>query len=173
MKKLIFIPLLLIILGACSQQEDVALDSPKSTVKEPYTGVAHDVWVNVLTERFGGYTKGKLNTRAEGEFTITPYIEDGDTLMYIVQYQEGWELYSASKATNMRIFSSEEGKFDINNPNMPEAMRTLIKLNCEKIKEAKLYSVSDIDHSWTIETDKSNLNQGIAIAKKNGVEKIV
>ena len=173
MKKLLIFATLLLFLGACSQQEDMTPDSPQLAESDPFTGTAHDIYVNILTNRFGGYNKNKPKTRAEATFSLTPYVEEGDTLMYIVQYEKGWELYSASKATNMLIFSSDEGIFDMNDKNMPDGLRTLIKMNCERIKEAQLYLSTKIDNSWTMETSKSNLNQGTAKVKKNGIEKTV
>ncbi len=57
------------------------------------------------------------------KFSLTPYIINGDTLLYIAQYENGWEIYSASKATNMVLFSSEEGNFDMNSPSFPDNLR--------------------------------------------------
>lgn len=175
MKKLAFFASLLVFAGACTQQDDLSSSMTPQSEPELYTGIAKDIYVDVLTNHFGGYHKGQPNTRAEGAFSITPYVEDGDTLMYIVQYEKGWELYSASKATNMLIFSSEEGVFDMNDPNRPKAMKTLIASSLEKIKFAKSSACENIDSCWgTSVIAADELKSGkITVNQKNGVQRNV
>lgn len=172
MKKTIFFAMLLLAMVSCSQSEDFQTNTIKNIVVEPYSGTAHDIWTNILGNRFGGYTKGRLNTRAEGSFSITPYIEEGDTLMYIAQYEKGWELYSASKATNMLICSSEKGVFDLNDPNMPEALRALIEDECAAIKQSLNDKIEKVDDSWSSSAIlKNGFSNDIITYTKNGQTK--
>ncbi|MDE6007705.1 MAG: hypothetical protein K2G90_00680 [Muribaculaceae bacterium] len=76
MKKNWLIASVLLFLGACTQQDDLSSSMTFQSQPEPYTGIAKDIYVDVLTNRFGGYHKGQPNTRAEGAFSITPYVED-------------------------------------------------------------------------------------------------
>lgn len=147
-----FIPFLgvLAYLASCqSAYDDPAQELPLTfTPIEELTGIQHDIVVNILTNHFGGYTKGKTPTRTSGQFSLTPYIIEGDTVMYIAQYQDGWELYSASHATNMVLFSSETGIFDINAPDMPPQLQFLIQENAAAIKDVITASPTYINASW-------------------------
>ncbi len=130
---------LLTMVAGCSSDEmprtEEFLFSPQYISDNiPATGIEHDVWVNSLTTHLGGYNMNTSVSRS-GSVNVTPYVEDNDTLMYIVQYDEGWELYSASKSTDMLICSSPKGKFDINDPNMPESLKILINETCKGIKD--------------------------------------
>lgn len=77
MKKILYLAMILASMVSCSQSEDLQTPIQNRVVVEPYTGTAHDIWTNILGNRFGGYTKGRLNTRAEGNFSITPYLRGG------------------------------------------------------------------------------------------------
>ena len=175
MKKQLIFTTLLLFLGACSQQEDMTPDSPQLAVSDPFTGTAHDIYVNILTNRFDGYHKNKPDTRAESAFSITPYTEDGDTLMYIVQYEKGWELYSASPATNMLIFSSDEGVFDMEDQKMPEAMKSLLASSLEKIEYSKELGIETVDQSWgALAVTTDDLKSGkTTVTDKNGLQRAV
>lgn len=167
----------MLLLVSCSEQ-DKALDIPamqKNSTLEPYSGIARDIWINVLANRYGGYFKGRPNTRAEGTFTITPHVQNGDTLMYIVQHENGWELYSASKANNMIIMASEKGVFNFNDPDMPDAMRDIILLSCEENKKSQDNSLVQDNVSWgaTAMVD-SRLSKGkVRVKQKNGTQSTV
>lgn len=121
-------------------------DSP--TVDTELSGVEGDITVNILASRYGGYKKGEKNTRALGDFTLTPYVVEGDTLLYVAQYADGWEIYSASHATNMLLFSSPEGIFDMEDPNLPPQLKELIKSNAEAISEISSEKTEFVDPSW-------------------------
>ncbi len=54
--------------------------------------------------------KNKPATRS-GEYTVTPYVEEGDTLMYVVQYADGWELFSNSFTMPMSLMKNDTGTF--------------------------------------------------------------
>ncbi|MBD5359005.1 MAG: hypothetical protein HDR88_18765 [Bacteroides sp.] len=147
-----FIPFLgmLAFLTSCQSSYDEPAQelSLPSTPIEELTGIQHDIAVNILTNHFGGYTKGEPPTRASGQFSLTPYIVEGDTVMYVAQYQDGWEIYSASHATEMVLFSSDEGRFDINDPNLPEQLHFLIEENASLIRQLMKKDTYNVDPSW-------------------------
>jgi len=139
----------LLALASCQNE---AIDSPRIEEKiinvDELTGVQHDIMVNILSSKYGGYHKGQPATRALGSFSLTPYVDDGDTLLYIAQYSDGWEIYSANQATKMILFSSDHGKFDLNDPNMPSALKDLIHANADAIRELAKNPNHRIDKSW-------------------------
>ena len=157
------------ILASCSSE---AYDSPQIEETlidvDDVTGVQHDILVNILSSKFGGYRKGQPATRALSSFSLTPYVEDGDTLLYIVQYNDGWEIYSANQATNMILFSSEKGRFDIKDPNMPDAMRLMLNTELSIIKATK-DKYESVDNTWGAPSiSESELNEGnITVKKRN------
>lgn len=61
-------------------------------------------------------------TKAYKDVTdIIPYVDkDNDTLMYIVQYTEGWDILSADKRTPAILASSDDGVCNIFDSNLPE-----------------------------------------------------
>lgn len=153
------IPLLL---AGCQSEEseNALLESQRRTDVAELVGVGHDIAVNILASRFGGYRSGQRQTRAMDGFTLTPYVVEGDTLLYVAQYDEGWEIYSASHAANMVLFSSDEGVFDMEDPSMPEQLRFLIKENAAAIGEIP-DDTDYIDPSWGgIALTADELSQG-------------
>lgn len=45
--------------------------------------------------------------------TFEPYVVDGDTLLYVVNYEKGWQLISSDKRTENILAYSDEGQMDI------------------------------------------------------------
>ena len=136
-------------MAACTNEYSPELIQQENDALEvSYTGVQKEIMINVLTSKFGGYDITKPKTRALNEFTMTPFVLDGDTLMYIVQYADGFEIYSAKMCTEMVLFSSETGKFDMNDPNMPEALRILITSTAEEVRQMAIAYPDSINPSW-------------------------
>lgn len=148
----ILLPLLFVFLQTTScgndDTESIAENEANVFDVEQLTGVQHDIAVNILSSKFGGYRKDQPNTRALSQFSLTPYVADGDTVMFIAQYADGWEIYSANKAANMVLFSSNQGKFDINDPEMPDGLRYLISSNASAIGDIPDSIDNNIDRSW-------------------------
>lgn len=161
--------LLLLLVASCQRVEDESL-SVENYVVENYTGMERNVMINIMTTRFGGYKNGKQLSRAIGNVSLTPYVEDGDTLMYVAQYENGWELYSANTATQMIIFSSDEGVFDMNDPNMPDPFRNILMDKLEEIRNTPKEGLP-INRSWGgIGITKEELdNVPVICHTKNGV----
>lgn len=145
-KRFVMIGAAAILLASC-QSEIGDIPIQEEYTPETYTGVERDVMVNIMSSHFGGYRKGKPATRSMGGFTLTPYVENGDTLMYVAQYDNGWELYSANTATQMLLFSSDEGTFDMDDVNMPDAMRDVIREKLEEIRDTPKEGMP-INRSW-------------------------
>ncbi len=112
------------------------------------TNIEKNITINVLAQHFDGFNSIHLNTRALSEFSISPFVFNGDTVMYVVQYDKGWELYSADLSMEMIPFSSEEGVFNFADPNFPDALKHLITEAAEHISENKKTNPQAIDSSW-------------------------
>lgn len=139
---------LLALFSACSNETfEPTLDSESVINVDELTGTQHDIMVNVLSTRFGGYRKGVRLTRSS-DFSLTPYIDKGDTLLYIAQYANGWEIYSAHQSTKMVLFSSPSGRFNLYDPQMPPALKSMIRSAAESIRQLKQMDITYIDPSW-------------------------
>lgn len=174
MKKLIIFILPILAMMSC-QNEETALQSVANTQSvDKMSGIQKDIMINILSTKFGGYHAGQLDTRAMEKVSVTPYIEDGDTLMYIVQYEEGWELYSANKAAHMVLCSSEVGEFHMNDPKMPSAMKEFIAGYIEELKELSNANIKEIDSTWgnLVLTDR-RMDNGTINVHKNGISKVI
>ncbi len=150
MNRLVHFILAAILLSGCTNE-----DFDRSPLIEPtsldseYSGIQKEIAINIIASHFGGYRSSEKATRAMKKFSLTPYIINGDTLLYIAQYENGWEIYSASKATNMVLFSSEEGNFDMNSPSFPDNLRFLIMENAKEVREILKTQPNYVHPSWS------------------------
>ncbi|MDE6096494.1 MAG: C10 family peptidase [Muribaculaceae bacterium] len=180
MKSLLkILPIFLIGLISC-QNELTEISEPEipSVYLENLSGVERDIMINILSSKFGGYRKGQPATRALNSFSLTPFVEDGDTLLYVAQYSDGWEIYSANQEDNMLILSSSTGHFDINDPLMPPAMKDIIFANTNisrnstdditvnKSWGAASLTIQDFENGKTTVKNKYNLQRS-AIAQND------
>lgn len=139
--------LLLAFTSACSHEEDVLSTFEEDTNEVQLDGIKQDIMINVMTNRHGGFNAKSTMSRAVSDVKLTPYVENGDTVLYIAQYSDGWEVYSGSKVTNMVLFSSEHGIFDIEDGNMPNALKQIVKSNAEAIGDLLKSNKDFIVHS--------------------------
>lgn len=166
-----FFVLLIIVLSlsSCSDNDKIMeLNEGKTNLNEGdclYT----EINAHVLATHFGGYDKNRSYTRAGEEYTITPYIENGDTLYYIAQYVDGWELYSACKSLNRIILSSEHGVFSASNNNS-DGIKNIIDNYVKYKRNIEKYEISDIHPSWwSSAITERDLEEGeITELKKDG-----
>lgn len=146
-------PLLLLCLMSligCSDDYVDNLPMPNESTAQvrELNDVQKDIMINILASKYGGYNKNQKISRAIDDVSFKPYVEDGDTLMYIVQYPEGWELYSAKRSSNMLLFTSESGQLSLSDPNLPPALRILINNSAAEIKENAIAYSDSIHPSW-------------------------
>lgn len=50
-------------------------------------------------------------TRANDGCSIVPYVYEGDTVMYVVNYAEGWELLSNDTSVPMVLAHAQSGSY--------------------------------------------------------------
>lgn len=137
-------------LCGCKQYEldDVSESLPETGSEKNL--IEQDILVDIMTSRYGGYKKNKVLTRASEDFKIAPYINNGDTLMYVVQYSDGWELFSANKAAPMRLYSSPEGKFNLTDTDLPPALKALFNSTISNLDALKKAGTIAVNPSWNI-----------------------
>lgn len=149
MKKLLITTWILIFtLSSCLNEEETLPIENNWVEIEEMSSVQHDIVINILANKFGGYVKGQSQTRSLSSFTLTPYVENGDTLLYIAQYSDGWEIYSANHGAGMLVFSSNKGVFNLNDPNMPDAVRDLVVANADAVRSISKEKDVEINTSW-------------------------
>lgn len=148
-RNIIFIFGLLLLFAACqsNHDEEINIEDFSNPIEE-LTGMERDIAIDILASRYGGYKYGETPTRAAQDFSLSPYVVNGDTVFYVAQYADGWDIYSANHATSKVLFSSDEGVFDINDSSMPSQLKFIIEQNAKDISELSKEDISYVDHSW-------------------------
>ena len=90
------------------------------------------------------------DTRTLRNITIDPYIIDGDTAMYIANYGNGWDLFSTDQRTPLIMASAESGNLDLNDENLPPAIKAYIYSIADEIHQLKQVENKDktINPEW-------------------------
>lgn len=89
-------------LGSCSSDNLPELTPAADSYKTVESVQLRSIKKYLRTSRKG--------TRS-GDCLITPYVIEGDTVMYVAQFESGWELFSNSLAAPMSLMKSETGTF--------------------------------------------------------------
>ncbi|MCM1138162.1 MAG: C10 family peptidase [Duncaniella sp.] len=131
-QKILFASLFALTLSSCQYEGDFINEIEENPVIEQLQGIQRDIVMNIALNRTGNVTQTSPKSRSI-DVRLTPHILDGDTVLYIAQYADGWEIYSGSKLTNMVLFSSEHGIFDFTDE-LPESLRFIIEANAQEIK---------------------------------------
>lgn len=133
----------------CNQSDSSLM--PEKTVRVEFSdlsGIEQNIAANIMAEKFGGFDVGAPHTRALSGFSISPVMEDGDTLMYLVQYDEGWEIFSANLHSPMKLFSSETGNYQNDESAIPDQLRFLIEQNGKVVREMANDSTLPVNKTW-------------------------
>lgn len=175
MKQLFLLFIFALLLNSCRENsDDILILSDGVADVEELDGIEHDIMVNILSSRYGGYQKGRPATRAVAEVSLTPYVENGDTLLFVAQYKDGWEVYSTCHAVDMVPFSSDTGIFSLDDPDMPKALKDLIIETAKDFSQISRDNVEVVHPSWkTAVVDEEDLKQGYIIEKGNGKTKAI
>lgn len=70
-------------------------------------------------------------TRSSSNTSIVPYVYDEDTVMYIVNYSEGWDIFSSNKYVPMILASSEKGNINLQDT----SLTSIFKLYMDDLAE--------------------------------------
>ena len=77
----------------------------------------HDVDYSVSKEGVEAYAKFKKLAYGKTLKNVTPFPEEGETALYIVNYDSGWELISADKRSTIVLGESDKGEFSVESDN--------------------------------------------------------
>ncbi len=124
---------LTLLLGGCDSDTPVDVLS-EASVAQPLSAQLRGI------ERY--IEQNRKLTRSDG-YRIIPYIENGDTLMYIADYGEGWELFSNSFTVPMSLMKSETGDFGNTMANANPAFKALFENMLEGLKNDKSQAYPD------------------------------
>lgn len=103
---------------------------------EEVTSDENSVSLNVV-DRYITAVKGLSRTRAD-QSEITPVLNEGDTVMYLVNYPEGgWELLSADKRVPTRLMVGEDGSMSLSEIEEHPGMSILLEEMRQKISAVK------------------------------------
>lgn len=132
---LMLMPLLL--MAACSQGADDLIEKNETIGQCDST--------NPLI-RYINIKNGE--TRSNETVSISPYIYENDTVMYVAQHTDGWELYSNDRRFPMILMKSEDGSFNMSGFSSPvkaEIMNMAAAIHQTKIEDPDLPT----DESWS------------------------
>lgn len=132
---LMAIPLLL--LGACAQEADDLIEKNETNGQCDST----DPLIRYINIKNG-------ETRSNETVSISPYIYENDTVMYVAQHPDGWELYSNDRRFPMILMKSEDGTFNVSEFSSAvkaEIMDMAAAIHQTKIEDPDLPT----DESWS------------------------
>lgn len=100
-----------------------------------------------INNRFSG-----ADTRTLQNISVDPYVIDSDTALYIANYDNGWEVFSTDQRTPFVMLSSDTGHFDINDNNLPTALKAYVHSVADEIHQLKQVENNDNtkDPEWLI-----------------------
>ena len=155
------------IFSACTQGEginEMGNATTRTETSETHLKVSEpsilDILKTYVTKVKLAHIVAKNDSRhnnTQSEYTLTPYIYKNDTVMYIAQYEKGWELLSTDERMPLVIASDELGYYK--EDEMPDAMRLYILSLAEDILTTK--------NNLSLNHNKSSLWQAINLKNED------
>lgn len=178
MAKKMLIALVCLSLFSCSGEleEKSLLNSLKNEsflqVERNDPAIVKDIKNYITHLKFG---EVKTLSKASEAYSLSPYVYKGDTVMYIVNYTDGWELISTDHRTPLILASSATGYYDINSTAMEPGPSAYISSVADELYQLK--QIPD-DNSqayglWqaiTINNDEVNPESIEVAAKASGTQ---
>lgn len=107
MKNIYLFLVLMVTLVACNEHDYLEKEATIEYTKKNTT-------FDNVTDYVHFAKNGGNRSRSTAMNSITPYLnENGDTIAYIANYDEGWEVLSNDRRTSMVLASSEKGSFNL------------------------------------------------------------
>ena len=104
--KRFFYFLLCLTFCSCNQEDSFETPATKQLTEE-------DAHLSAI-KSYIALTRNDVNTRAgNNELEITPYIFEGDTTLYVVNYNPGWQVFSNSEISPLVLACSNSGTLNI------------------------------------------------------------
>lgn len=133
------------------ENNDVLKSQCESLAEVAQTGSLSKELLNIQSYIISNKLSG-AGTRALQNISIVPYIIDNDTSLYIANYGDGWEVFSTDQRTPFVMLSSDTGHLDINDNNLPPALKAYIHSVASEIYQLKQVDNEDneINPEWLI-----------------------
>lgn len=121
---------------ACTQDEEVLTNMEAAASRAEATIDNMKVKETTTLDLLETYIKKvKFTGKDAPSYTLTPYEYEGDTVIYVANYEKGWELLSTDERTPIVLVSSETGSY--NEDEMPESVKTYIASIAEEVAASK------------------------------------
>lgn len=153
---ILFISLLFISISSCTDDfVNSIIDDSNSVKKETPSPSPLEVILDNI-----GCRSDDMVTRSSILQNIIPYVVDGDTALFIVNYPEGgYEIYSNSFYSSMRLGVSERGQCNLVDGSLPEPLSEMLEKLAESVlasKELGIQKGSPIDGTWSFSESFTN-----------------
>ena len=117
----------LFLFASCSQDEvlnEVAKTATVSTRSTEEAVTGNDYKVDyLLLQKYLKLTKKDVNVQS-----VTPFVREGDTLAYCVQYTQGWDVISGDQRLSPTMMASDNGVFSESILGVEELLEYIISL---------------------------------------------
>ena len=143
--KLVKYLLMSLTLTGCSQDELLQPDNFVDSVSVTKTRSANLKAINNYL------SKGKRVASRTTEDVLVPYIVDGDTVMFIANYGEGWEIFSNDVRIPMILMKSETGSFYPTTFNADSPFEQFFQLAAERLRalgKVEMLPSDTINNQW-------------------------
>lgn len=96
-------------------------------------------------------------TRSNESFSMTPYTYEGDTVMYVVQFDNGWEVFSADPRYEMSIMKGGTGTFNLDefHPNIKGYLEGIAQ-DIHTLRQNNIELPNDSSWNWMSPNFKDN-----------------
>lgn len=129
MKNQLFLSSSLLFLAACSESNELLnIEETQNLTTPPSSS---------NLEYIRQHAGLNLATRAD-DVSISPYIYEGDTVLFVVNYTNGWELLTNDTSVQMVLASSENGNIDLEDENNPESFKAYIACIAEELHDRSM-----------------------------------
>jgi len=112
---------------SCQKQDVAAVSNDKAEMfpVNPFRVTLSDV---------ADYASQRVVTKSAGYFDVEPILNGGDTVMYLVNYEKGWEVLSGDRRAPQVLMLCDSGKVTVDGLRFNEAQSAWLDGNEEGIK---------------------------------------
>ncbi|MCQ2239878.1 MAG: C10 family peptidase [Bacteroidaceae bacterium] len=116
-----------------------------------FVGVATSTYQNVVQYLKFGVDGRQTRSMQEVSSMLEPYVMDGDTVAWIANYDEGWELLSNDRRSPLVLARSESGRFSLDSENEAAADFIREMLNQQYMLHNREFEDNDTIHGdWSV-----------------------
>lgn len=133
MKRTLFLLCLTFSLFSCTNEseENLFVQVDKCMFLQE-TGIQRDIMNYFVHVKCGNFSSRMMES-----VSLSPFIYKGDTVMYIVNYADGWDLISTDHRVPMVMASSVTGSFNEDDASMPSAFKAYLNSMAEELYQVK------------------------------------